>query len=512
MTGIADFARRVFYRSNAADQDQEKQPSAVSVSTLAEGSHLLTDAIHYRLDNRQPHGTPRAKINRLKEYIHAKLRPGQKVSEYTRATGFSAIKSRDGDLFELTAANGQRLKRTRQETELHVLLQSQLQHNGAIGTDTGDAITLEINRHPGRRAHAPTPSRKTAAPPATLATLPGSASARSANTPARPVNQASYNSSSQPVAPEPRPNVPQPAPMPSAAMPAPAPTPASAPAADAAATNPQFRPPEDMENASGTKSKIYFSQTVDMRELDNVFSHSHQRKSISPVGNNCWWRSTFAAIIMQHGTTPQRLQAAFENLQLGSDYEIDIQNVLAMAMGNGNKGMTEIFTNLTHAKLSHDLEQESRLKMPGEEVQYDARENSLETAGEASCRRLTKAILLKKGNDADEVEQCVNGNAPGELHLVTSLTEALDANLIIFNQPWTRNEMPPRWSVDESTLTICARPGSALENLEHDPDKQSCTKAILRETDVYPVLTIRATHYDLMVTSTNIAQAHYPIL
>lgn len=489
MTKLSDAAKNFFHRSSHKTETSKNQASTLSAGECDRRGYLLADAIHQEFNKRRPHGNPHSAIKRLKNLIHTKLNPTGRISAHTHATEFQEIEKNDHGLFILATPNGQHLTRTQEEITRHILLQSQFRQCSPEGHDTGDTVVVDRSRPANKRARS----------------------------------QATVDMSTMPSVPLEQPSLSRPSPRPSSpppheATPVSRPTspltspPAETPPSAQTNTAADFRPPEEMQNASGSKSRIYFSQTIDMEEVDMLLSQSHKCKTISSLNNNCWWRTSFAASIMQHHSTPARLTAAFEKLELGTDYVHDIQNVVEMAAGNARNGMKEIFTEITQAEINHDLDQPSRLKMPGEQAQKDSAGNTMETAGEASCRRLTQAILLKKGHDANEVEQCVNGNAPGELHLVTTLVEALDADLIIFNQPWTRNEMPPRWNVEESTLTICSRPDSFLSKLEHEPNKAACTAAVLRETDVVPILGIRATHYNLHITGTNTAKCNYPIL
>jgi len=450
---------------------QEKFDSSSVPKSPANLNTLFADAVYDNIDKRRPNGHSDLAIKNLVESVRDRLRPGSEKVNGNFSTGFSKIQRMPTGRFKINLPNGQTVTRNKKETELHILLQSQLRRFNAVEKNAGDFLDIEnVN---GKVVF------KQDKPPA----MPSSAQASSVNT-ATPVTSPMHGRSSAP-------NEVTPAASPTQL---PEPTPSS-----------DFGP-TTCEDRWGTQMKIFNNLNIDTEIVEKRLGYSHGLKAISGAGNDCWWRSAFAAAIIQHSVEPERLADTLKGLELGSEYDQDVKNIVAMAQATKDKGITEIFGSLTHAHRNHDLALESRLKMPEEHERQDEQGQIIESAGENSCKRLASALLLKKGFDHTEIAGAVFGSEPAEQELVSGLLRALKTDVVIFNTPWAGPGVP---SYPNSTLSICAQPGTFLDRIKVEPNREAQTESVIRELDECPVLRINSGHYNLHIPNTIIATSRY---
>ena len=456
-------------------------PDEVKSSQPETGQSLLRDDIFEKEIHRRTWGaseniTTADPSFSLGAILRTALRSGPPLTRGHHATQFPKITRYSGDLYELTLENNQRVSRTREETELHILLQSHLRQFDATGSAGGDALdisSLRASQSAQRDAignlakHSPrTPSPALGAVPQSnrATVIPSTAPPRNNAISAGLQNEASIALSS-PTIDRVVPDV----------------------------ETVEFVPPVKYapDEYRSREHMVFSSKAIDMHHLDTMLcTGSHIVKEIAGKNADCWWRCAWASAIEQHHSRPALLEQTLR-ASLGQDLEAalgaEIAQVRQMADACQSDGMHEILTGLELANEQADFKCPSCLKLPG-----TADINGV--AAEGALRKLTDALMLKAGVPDDVRELAVKRDGMGEDHMVSLLTHLLGANCVIYSRPWRG---AGEWDVEASTLTICPVDGSRLATLEYDENKTACSENVINELDTIPVLINRGTHFNL---------------
>lgn len=259
------------------------------------------------------------------------------------------------------------------------------------------------------------------------------------------------------------------------------------------------------------KIHTFGAKTLDMGEVEsrltstNTMSGTHRVKEISGANADCWWRAAWVNTLLHHassGGDPDRLGKILL-IKLGPDCEKDAQHITAMIAGIRREGFSAVLTNMKLANLHTDLENPSRLKLPGLPV------DGKETEGEDICRRLADQLLEKvKGLPEDMRMESIYSNATGDEAMTAALCSALGSDMVIFSRLRDANG---KWMKDQTTLTVCAQPDSELRRIQvGDASPSSLTNEVLMALDNIPVMIHQGGHFNVSIPSNFIAVARYP--
>jgi hypothetical protein len=463
---------------------------------------LLTDSIHHRLDGLRPYGTPISSIQTLMARIRDGLKPRRPMANGRSNTMFEGIIADKGNLYSLKLPNSQHVTRTREETELHVLLQSRMRAVDPTWRDDGDSVDIKFLEHdmraqpsipmgPLRRSaaanHLPNPMQEPrpggfahnpATHPATVTQSgPGVRTTKPVPFSNSRATALPYGSSSQSV------------------------------------TRPQTRSdmPEnqvrEFVDRFRNKTRIYGSGVVDMKTVgERLLGQSHLLKEISGANNDCWWRAALLSAIIK--CDPVVLEQTVMS-RLEPEFQDDAAQLRRMGEAVRSEGVHRILTGMRVANLADDLARGSALKLPGYTDSQDG------GRGEDVCRRIVNALLIRAGVPDDEAMSTVHGRNMGDMHHVAALLNQLKCETAVFSRPWGEFRPGQSTSFDpaRSTVEICPQPGSFLDRVADDPSLPRRTENLLNELDNTPVLVHQGAHFNLAIPSTTfyLAGVRHPI-
>lgn len=463
---------------------------------------LLRDSIHHKLDEIRPNGTPTSSIQTLMARIREGLRPRFPMGNGRSRTMFEGIIADRGNLFSIKLPNGQNVTRTKEETELHILLQSQMRAVDPMWRDNGDSIDIQFLEH---QVHA------AALPVAPLqSSVETSLAARARRLrPTNPIHDLAPRTA----------NATRPASGMQTTNPKPPPVhsdsgglshagPSQAGATAKIGDGMPANIVQEFVDPYQATTRIYGAGVVNMETVnERLIGTSHLVKGISGANNDCWWRAALLSAILK--SDPVALEQTVIS-RLGGDFRDDAAQLRRMGEAVRSEGVQRILTGMQMINLPADLERGSALKLPGYTDSQDA------GRGEEVCRRIVNALLMRAGVPEDETISVVYDKRMGDMHHITALLNQLDCETVIFSKPWgntythgRRNSFDPAIS----TVEICPRPGSCLSQIADDPSLSRRTENLLNELDGMPVLVCRGAHFDLAIPSATfyLARVRHPI-
>lgn len=487
------------FRPNRVQQEQAP-PLAYSRGYSGPEAMLIVDAIHDRLDQKSPYGSPEGAIERLTHTLREKLHPGARAADGTFATGFGNIRRTPTDLFHVHLQNGQSITRDHEEIELHIMLQSQLRRATAFDADFGDSMSSA-----DLQGEIPVASTSVSGPVSSNA-IPASTVASSTRVMPRTLGQTGQ-ASRLPIPTQP----PQFSLNPSGPS---ALGPAQSSASDTLAnsrdlpgptrnTPAVFIEPDTRTDELGNVLTTFYSSSVDMVRINEMLHGvSHQVKEIAGASANCWWRGGWASAIMQHAANPAELEANILRI-LPPDYADDARRIRSLAEAYCDQGVRALFTGMETGDLETAMQCPSRLRSPDRA----SAESAVPEADEEIFQRLTFALLTTASDNGhlSEAQQlrlpsAVFGDGMGELEDLATLMKMLGATLLLFGKPWKQDSIG-QWAVESSSITVGAQPDSPLADLQFSPDARSCTAAFLQASDTTPAFVHQGTHFNLCIPS-----------
>lgn len=538
MSGFKTIVRNLLnQRDNTARENQVLLPpdTTSSARVMQNDPTLFADAIYEHLDGKRPFGTPQSLVKKLDRFIKNGLRPGQELRNGTRKTQFENIRATPAQLFNISLGSKRKVTRSQKETELHVLLQSQMQLVDPFFDDHGASVSslIEDTGHDAtKRARTPTdaiPPRLRS--PARLNTpesdrwKPMKASQddlssieEAARIQRRPSalqstadasnfsdSESSGRSDSVFFSPlsstrsSDTPAVGETAARPSVAIESGAPaTPPQRPAAADAV--------HSFTDRYGNPTRIISDRAVDMQTVfDRLQGISHEVKTISGAASGCWWRGSMLVAITR--LQPAALESTILQ-KLGPDYAVQARQLRDMGEAFRREGLHTVTTGMKLLSIDGDLDTPSRLKLPWI---TDRDDNG---AGEEACMQVVDALLEKVGVPAGERFNIIRGGQMGDLHHICSILNQLSCDALVFSRPWAQvgPDESPRFDPTRSTLEICAQPGSRLANIDFQGDRTADTESVLNETDGLPGLVNKGGHFDFLIPGGHIhlAPMRYP--
>ena len=472
--GLSNFRQRLI-------SEQSPSPGEVNLSQPETERPVISDDIFAREIHMRLRGATKD-INiadlgfSLGPILRFALQSGSPLTHGRHATQFPKINRYNSDLYELTLNNNQCVTRTREETELHILLQSHLRQFDVTGHADGDALDIsslrasqtaqrDAVRNSARNLpQSPGPNVDAVVQPERARVMLGTDAPRGDSTSADSRSMVSLVQSS--------------------------------PTIDRVVPDVEpvgFVPPvkHQPDDYSARQHCVFSSKAIDMHDLDTMLcGASHLVKEIAGANSDCWWRCAWASAIQQHHSDPALFEQTLR-ASLGHDLEAELEAEIAQARQMADScrsgGMHEILTGMELANKRADFECPSRLKLPGTEDLDGA-------AGEEALRKLTDALMSKAGVPDDVRASAVYGDGMGEDRMVSLLMHLLGANCVIYSRPW---RSAGKWDVDASTLTICPVDGGRLSALEYDENRTACSENVINELDTIPALINRGAHYNL---------------
>lgn len=371
-------------------EDKLPHPEHPAWQSISENQ--LYDGIHHCLDGERPRGTDETSVNVMRAAIASQLRfkdgpPGFRLVP----KGSGKVRVKENGLCDVVMSNGQVLSRTKEEVELDLLIHGYLKKSEALQTDAGHAGC--------------DPSPAGAVPP--QAGSPDASSGQAA----RPVSDATLPRND------------------------PASVPAPTHAASASAT--ENRPPEVSAASQGDQRmrncrQHYFDRhAIDLKMIDRqiLAGGSHEIVKISALGHNCWWRSGILSALFQ--LKPNMLRSLLTE-RLGDQFPrfaADVDKLCEMGAAARLGQLDQILT----AKECDDtnaMPTAGRLKQPG---LSDAEDNG---AGERSCKRIVRQLLVAAGQPAEVVDAAIDNTDAinGDNRLMQILLRQLNCTYAAVNR------------------------------------------------------------------------------
>lgn len=418
----------------------------------------------------------------LDEQIRTLLEPTDKVGTTpgSRCTSFPGIEFDSGGGYLILQPTGPALSRTREEAELHVLLQSHVHLANNDWRDGGDslfaaAVTAQIAKSDTRQSAAATsepalivgasperaPPRGSMPPSPTVPAAPAHAatsatcndirasSSQAANMPAQ--SPTSSPGSARDVSPPSRlpflsqgdvaksasaaPTAPAVAsaldstktlqPVPEKLVPAPAGMPpggSTAASSSIRAATDTLRtivaPPRNYDPDGLLNDKTHWGQwNVELN--GDVLNDTHEFQRVSPDRNGCWWRSTLLSVLVQGNA--ERMRTALEEKARA----VQVRRLEGRDINQSIEAFCHLAKTARERGVSSVLESGGRFKLPKSSgISFDNIERH--------CRDIVRLILQ---GDVEEsaLEKRLNSSEYGNNDYMALIMQCLGGELVILN-------------------------------------------------------------------------------
>ncbi len=315
-------------------------------------------------------------VGQLRNSIRQRLQPRENLANGARKTGFSIVTAQENGLYEVALASGAAKLRTKEETELHLLIEfhlSQVEANAAEPAPAAPAAT-----------EAPQPAVPENGAP--------DSAAPASHTQKKPQKHVRFASQHMPA-----------------------------------------QAPRTAHQGSHAYKEQYFdAQAIDLNLIDaNVLKGgTHKFVKLSGTDYNCWWRGGMLVALFQLDPAVLRQRLAE---RLGDSYparEADVAKLCEIGQAARQGQLSEILTGMHADPTEAATDTAGKLKLPG---LSDAADNG---EGEAVCKRLVRQLLLNAGEDEDVVDGAIDNTRAikGDNTLIKVLLKQLGCSYALVNR------------------------------------------------------------------------------